>query len=371
LLAGGIAHDFNNLLVGVIGNASLAQKLLPAGHDVAEYLEEILKSGEKAAHLTRQMLAYAGKGRFEVQPLNLSAVVEEMSGLVRSSISRAVLLRTNLEPDLPAVEADPGQIEQVVMNLLINAAEAIGDKSGLIAVQTGVRDLDKGHIDLELEDADIRPGRYVFLEVRDNGCGLDEATKARIFDPFFTTKFMGRGLGLAAVAGIVRAHRGAIKVSSTSDKGSSFLVLFPAGNRAAAAPAPARQEDERLVGSGTILLVDDEETVRGLAKKTLEQYGYDVLVADSGPAAIAIFKRASNRISLVILDLSMPGMDGRATLPELLKIKPDVAVIISSGYSEAETLNLFAESHIAGFIQKPYTARQLAMKVKATLMSES
>ncbi len=371
LLAGGIAHDFNNLLVGVIGNASLAQRLLPAGHEVAQSLDDIVKSGEKAAHLTRQMLAYAGKGRFVVQPLNLSAVVEEMCGLLRSSISRTIFLRTNLEPDLPAVEADPSQIEQVVMNLVINAAEAIGDKSGLIAIETGVRDLDEEYIERDLEDVGIQPGRYVFLEVRDNGSGMDEATQSRIFDPFFTTKFTGRGLGLAAVAGIVRGHKGAIKVSSTSGKGSSFLVLLPASKCAAAVPAPAQREDEELTGSGTVLFVDDEEAVRQLAKKTLERYGYDVLLADSGPAAIAIFQRASNRISLVILDMSMPGMGGRETLPELLKIKPGVEVIISSGYGETETLDLMAEGRASSFIQKPYTIQQLAKKVKATLMGES
>ncbi len=370
LLAGGIAHDFNNLLVGVIGNASLAQRLLPAGHEAAQCLEDIVKSGEKAAHLTRQMLAYAGKGRFVVQPLSLSLIAEDLCGLVRSSISKRIFLQTDFEADLPAVEADPSQIEQVVMNLLINAAEAIGDNSGLISVKTGVKDVDGGYIERDLEDAEIAPGRYVFLDVRDTGCGMDEATRSRIFDPFFTTKFTGRGLGLAAVAGIVRGHKGAIRVSTTSGKGTSFEVFFPACD-GAAVPAPGRQEDEDLAGSETILVVDDEEAVRLLAKKGLERYGYGVLLAESGPAAVGICKAASNNISLIVLDLSMPGMDGREALPELLKVKPDVRVVISSGYGEAETLGLFSESHISGFIQKPYTIQQLARKVRATLMSEA
>ena len=233
LLAGGVAHDFNNLLVGVIGNASLAQEMLPPDHPAAELLDGVLKTGEQAAHLTRQMLAYSGKGKFVVEPLNLSALIPEMSGLVRPSIPKKIALQLDLEQDLPPIEADRGQVQQVFMNLALNAAEAIGSHEGLITVRTGVQDVDEPYIRLHPELAALAPGRYVCLEVRDTGCGMDEATKAKIFDPFFSTKFTGRGLGLAAVSGILRGHRSGITVSSAPGKGSCFTVLFPATTRAA------------------------------------------------------------------------------------------------------------------------------------------
>jgi PAS domain S-box-containing protein len=366
LLAGGIAHDFNNLLVGVIGNASMAQELLPLGHDAGELLQRVLSTGEQLAHLTRQMLAYSGKGRFVFEPLSLSDLIPEMSSLVQPSISKKIALHFGLEPDLPLVEADRGQMQQVVMNLLLNAAEAIGSNAGLISVKTGFQVVDEAYIRRNPGAADLRPGKYVRLKVRDTGCGMDEATKARIFDPFFTTKFTGRGLGLAAVAGIVRGHKGSITVSSTPGKGSCFTVLFPAGDGAAAvSPVVARDAD--LHGAGTILVVDDEEAVRVMAEKALERYGYKVLVADCGLAAIDVCRRHPGDISLVVLDLSMPGMAGEEALPELRKIRPNVKIVVSSGYSETETMRLFAGQRVSGFLQKPFTSTRLAAKVKRAL----
>ena len=366
LLAGGVAHDFNNLLVGVIGNASLAQGLLPPEHPAAEVIQEVVKIGEQAAHLTRQMLAYSGKGKFLIEPLNLSAMVPEMVLLVRPSISKKIALHLDLDGELPSVEADPGQVQQVFMNLTLNAAEAIGSHDGVIAVRTGVQVVDDRYLRLNPEAAVLPPGKYVFLEVHDTGCGMDEATKARIFDPFFSTKFIGRGLGLAAVAGIVRGHKGVIVVSSTPGKGSSFSVLFPpvakvAGQPRVAAPRTALQ------GSGVILVVDDEAFVRELAKRALERHGYTVLLADSGLAAIDVFKRHPGDIALVILDLSMPNMNGEEVLPELRKIRPEAKVVISSGYSEAETMRLFGNQKLSGFLQKPYTASRIAENVKRAL----
>ena len=241
LLAGGVAHDFNNLLVGVIGNASLAQELLPPGNPAAELLDGVIKTGEQAAHLTRQMLAYSGKGRFVVEALDLSALIPEIGGLVRPSISKKIALHFDLEEDLPPIEADRGQIQQVFMNLVLNAAEAIGSHDGLISVRTGVQNVDDAYVRLHPEAAELKPGEYVFLEVRDTGCGMDDATRAKIFDPFFSTKFTGRGLGLAAVAGIVRGHKGAISVTSAPGQGSCFTVLFPAAARGAGGRLPARQ----------------------------------------------------------------------------------------------------------------------------------
>jgi CheY-like chemotaxis protein len=279
--------------------------------------------------------------------VNLSNLISESVPLVQSSIPGKIELRLELEPGLPPIEADKSQIQQIFMNLALNAAEAIGSDPGLITVKTGVRNEDG------CRGVDLAPGRYVYLEVRDTGSGMDQATRARIFDPFFSTKFVGRGLGLAAVDGIVRGHKGAICVETAPGKGSCFTVLFPA--------APVGTE---LAGTGTVLLVDDEEVVRQTATNTLEQYGYRVLSAGSGPAAIDIFQKQPNEIALVILDLTMPGMGGEEVLPELRRIRPDVRVVVSSGYGEQETMPLFTGQQISGFLQKPFTPARLAEKVK-------
>ena len=365
LLAGGVAHDFNNLLVGVIGNASLAQELLPPDHPAVELMDEVLKAGEQAAHLTRQMLAYSGKGKFLVEPLNLSALIPDMCGLVRPSISKKIGLQLELEEDLPRVEADRGQVQQVFMNLAINAAEAIGSE-GLITVRTGVQDVDEPYLRLRPELGVLAPGRYVCLEVRDTGSGMDEATKAKIFDPFFSTKFTGRGLGLAAVSGILRGHRCGITVSSAPGKGSCFTVLFPATTRAEG-KGPVVGRDASLRGAGTILVVDDEQFVREMAKRALERLGYTVLMADGGAAAIDVFRRHPGEITLVVLDLSMPHMSGEEALLELRKIRPETKVVVSSGYSESEAMPLFDGQRVSGFVQKPYTSMRIAEKVKECL----
>jgi PAS domain S-box-containing protein len=366
LLAGGVAHDFNNLLVGVIGNASLALEMLPPDHAAAELLDGVIKTGQQAAHLTRQMLAYSGKGKFLVEALNLSVLIPEMAGLVRTSISKKIALHLDLEEDLPPVEADRGQLQQVFMNLALNAAEAIGSHDGLITIKTGVQDVNEGYMRLHAEAAELRPGEYVYLEVRDTGCGMDDATRARIFDPFFSTKFTGRGLGLAAVAGILRSHKGAIMVASAPGKGSCFTVLFPAAPRAAE-ERPAAASSAAVQGSGVVLVVDDEKLVRDMVKKALERYGYTVLLADGGLAAIDLLKRHPGDIALVVLDLSMPRMSGEEALAELRKIRPEVKVLVSSGYSESETMTMFKGQRVSGFIQKPYTGAGLAEKVKICL----
>jgi signal transduction histidine kinase/CheY-like chemotaxis protein len=365
LLAGGIAHDFNNLLVGVIGNASLAQNMLPQDHPVLEILAHVIKAGDEAAHLTRQMLAYAGKGKFVVEPLDLSRLIPEMSGLVQPSISKKIDLRFNLEPNLPAIEADRSQIQQIFMNLVLNAAEAIGDESGVITVNTSSQSVGRRSIK-QVEVDDIHPGEYVCLKVSDTGCGMDAATRAKIFDPFFSTKFTGRGLGLAAVSGIVRGHSGSITVESTQGKGTNFTILFPTTKKAVAASVSS-VASPNLHGSGTILVVDDEEAVRQVVRKTLEHYGYRVLLAKNGGEAIDVFKREPSQISLVILDLSMPGMSGNETLPELRRIRPEVKVLVSSGYTEDETMSLFTGQRVSGFLQKPYIFTRLAEKIRAAL----
>ena len=366
LLAGGIAHDFNNLLVGVIGNASLAQEMLPPGHHAHDLLQGVIKAGEQLANLTRQMLAYSGKGMFFVERLDVSDLIQELAGLVQPSIHKRIALHFELERDLPPVEADRGQMQQVFMNLVLNAAEAIGSNAGLISLRTGVQTVDAQYIRDNLEASELSPGKFTYVEVRDTGCGMDAATQAKIFDPFFTTKFMGRGLGLAAVSGIVRGHKGAIKITSAPGKGSCFTVMFPVAQGTAA----RRQTPDDAAapgGTGTVLVVDDEEVVRVMAQRSLTRYGFDVLLANNGIEAIDILKRHPGDISIVVLDLSMPQMGGEDALPELRKIRPGVKVIVSSGFSEEETMAVFKGQRISGFIQKPYTSSRLAEKVKATL----
>ena len=282
---------------------------------------------------------------------------------MRTSIPKKITLHLDLKDGLPPIEADRGQVQQVFMNLALNAAEAIGSQGGVISVRNGVQIVDDQYMRLHPDAAMLPPGEYVFLEVRDTGCGMDEATRARIFDPFFSTKFTGRGLGLAAVAGIVRGHKSAIIVSSAPGEGSCFSVLFPAAAHGVA-ERPVNTSSTALQGSGAVLVVDDEEVVRDLARRVLERQGYTVLLADNGPAAIDVFKRHPGAIALVVLDLNMPHMSGEETLQELRRIRPEVKVVVSSGYTEAETMTMFKGQRVAGFIQKPYTMTGLAEKVK-------
>jgi PAS domain S-box-containing protein len=365
LMAAGVAHDFNNILVGVIGNASLVQEILPPENPAAELLEAVVCAGQRAARLTRQMLAYSGKGRLISERISLSDLAAEACGLAGASISKKINLRLAPGHDVPLVEADRGQTEQVLLNLVLNAAEAIGCGEGAISVSTGVQDVDARYVRAHPEAADLPFGEYVRLEVRDTGCGMDGATRAKIFDPFFSTKFAGRGLGLAAVAGIVRSHKGAILVSSQPGKGSCFTVLFPSAGRAAA-PGPAAVAGG-VHGTGTILVVDDEQVVRSMARKTLERCGYCVLVAESGLEAIDVVKRHPGEIVAVLLDLAMPGLGGEETLPQIRRLRPAAKVIVSSGYTEDEATRMLERQRVAGFIQKPYTATGLAEKIAAAL----
>jgi nitrogen-specific signal transduction histidine kinase/CheY-like chemotaxis protein len=367
VLAGGIAHDFNNLLVGILGNASLASDILPPTSPARPMLDGVIKASERAAMLTRQLLAYSGKGKFIIQPVDISDLVREMTTLVQASVPRAVALRLRLAPGLPPVVADAAQLQQLIMNLVINGAEAIGDNPGSVIVTTGEQQIVDGETSGTTVGAEsVTPGRYVFFEVEDNGVGMDEATIARIFDPFFTTKFTGRGLGLSAALGIVRGHKGFIQVASSPGRGSTFKVLFPAAQEKIA-PGPVREVNDDLTGSGVILLVDDEELVRRTAATTLTHRGYTILEAGNGQEAIELFQRNAGRIALVILDLTMPVMNGEECLSRLKSMKPDVPVLLSSGFSETEAARRFQSAGVASYVQKPYTAQHLAELVKAAL----
>jgi PAS domain S-box-containing protein len=367
VLAGGVAHDFNNLLTGILGNSSLALDNVGPNNPNRALLEEVMRAAERAADLTRQLLAYAGKGRFVMRTLDLSDLVREIGGLVQTSLPKQAQLRLQLSNGLPGIDADPGQLQQIVMNLVINGAEAIGPEGGSVLVRTGIQDVDSHYISTMSSAGELlKPGRYVVLEVHDTGSGMDEATLAKIFDPFFTTKFAGRGLGLSAVSGIVRAHHGAMKVYSKPGQGTTFKVLFRASpNQMAHAARPVKRE---LNGAGTVLIVDDEEIVRITAKHTLERYGYRIMLANDGISALETYRGQLELISLVLLDLTMPMMSGEETLRHMQTMNPNVRVLLSSGYNEIEAVQRFAGKGLAGFIQKPYTAAGLAEKVREALI---
>jgi len=371
VLAGGIAHDFNNLLTGIMGNISLAVETLPPQHVSRDYLKDALEGTEGAASLTRQLLAYAGKGKFVVERVDLSALARGMRALVERSIPKNAGLAFDLAQDLPAVEGDPSQLQQVILNLILNGAEAIPERShGAVTIRTGRQQADADYLRGAL-GGPPGPGEYVYFEVRDTGTGMEPQVLARIFDPFFTTKFTGRGLGLAAVLGIVRGHRGFLKVESLPGQGSEFRVLFPAAGKPLCAseeetfvqPVPAAGATDR----GTILVVDDEDLVRRTAAHTLEHYGYRVLSVSDGIEAVERFAAQPDAIDLVLLDHTMPGMSGEETLRELQRIHPQVKVLLSSGYNEDEATQRFAGHNLAGFLQKPYVASYLADAVRAVL----
>lgn len=367
-LAGGIAHDFNNLLTGIIGNASLAYAELPQDQPLRMRLREVVRAGERAAFLTRQMLAYAGKGHFVSEPIDVGELVREVSALIRTSIPRSVELKLDLAANLPLVEADPAQIQQLVMNLVSNGAEAIGENAaGKVEIRTSARELSAREAVELFGPAPSAPGAYVQLEINDTGSGMDEATKARIFDPFFTTKFTGRGLGLAAVQGIVKAHRGAIRVYSAPGQGTSFLVVLPAMHRQNWVNPPEQPSAVSIPPGSVALVMDDEETVRSFASSALSRAGMKVLVADNGKAGVEIFREHSGIISVVLLDLLMPLKGGEDVLALLREINPGVPVILSSGFDETEAARRFSEPKPARFLQKPYTMERLVEAVAAVL----
>jgi two-component system cell cycle sensor histidine kinase/response regulator CckA len=290
-----------------------------------------------------------------------------MAHLLEASISKKVALRYDLAEVPMPIEGDPTQLRQVVMNLIINASDALDDESGVVTVSTGVMQATRDYLADAYLNVELPAGLYAYVEVIDTGCGMDEETLSKIFDPFFTTKFPGRGLGLAAVLGIVRGHRGALKVQSAPGRGSSFRVLFPCTDQPA---VPAEAEEalrEPSRGAGTVLVVDDEESVRAVARLMLERGGFSVLTAADGRAAVEVFREHRDRIALVLLDLTMPHLSGEEVLRELRHIRADVRVILSSGYNEQEVAQHQTEEGLVEFIQKPYSPAALIEKVRAAL----
>ncbi len=367
VLAGGIAHDFNNLLAVVMGRAGLA---LLDSHDPAARanIEEVISAANTAAQLTQQLLAYSGRGKFMIELINLSRLIEDVARLLAALISKKAVLRLNLAPGLPAIEGDPAQVRQVVINLLTNASDALGDSNGSIQVTTAVRRLSDGEMNSLFPGRALPAGDYVSLEVVDSGCGMDRATVARIFDPFFTTKFTGRGLGLAAVQGIVRGHNGTLQVESRPGSGSTFRVLFPAASGAAPQPAaPEAVADLEWQASGTVLVVDDEPAVRALACHILERSHLTALTAVDGYDAVRQFEAHAREIDAVLLDLMMPGLDGGEVFQRLIRIKPDVKVIVCSGYDVQDVSTKFGALSPSGFLRKPYSPADLIRSLRSVL----
>ncbi|HEX3233209.1 MAG TPA: ATP-binding protein [Gemmatimonadales bacterium] len=346
VLAGGIAHDFNNLLHVVLGNADLARNHLPPDSPALETLDEVIRAARRATDLTRQLLAYSGKGAFVLRHLDLSREVREMATLLRTAIARQATLVWELDPDIPAVSADETQIRQILMNLLTNASDALGDNPGTITLRTGT----------VLVEEPEASGEFVYLEVADTGIGMASETLQRIFDPFFSTKFAGRGLGLAAVMGIVEAHHGLIRIRTAPGEGTAFRVLFPAAHvEADAADTPAFAPNDWR-GKGTLLIVEDEEGVRVVAERMLTGLGFQVLAAEDGREALKIVAARAEELAAVLLDLSMPRMGGPETFRRLRAVQPRLPVVLMSGYTEQEVAPQFLEGGPGpvAFLQKPF-----------------
>ncbi len=367
VLAGGIAHDFNNMLTAIIGNSELALMDISEMSPAVPRLNNINKVAMSAAGLCKQMLAYSGKGFFQMAPLNLNELIREMEQMLTASISKKAKLDLRLDEKIPFIKADLPQVQQILMNLVINSSEAIGDKPGTITIMTRQIKCSGEYLKtFDLIDEMVE-GVYVCMEISDTGCGMDRETLGKIFDPFFTTKFTGRGLGLAAVLGIVRSHKGALKIYSEPGRGTSFKIFFPAIESSTGIKKAEIRHGQDWYGSGTILLVDDDEQIRNVCKKLLERIGFDVITAVDGKDALDVFSRNRDKISCVILDLTMPRMDGKEAYRELMLIDPDIKVIISSGYNEIEVMRSFGEKGPAGFIQKPYQLENMKEELKKVL----
>ena len=364
ILAGGIAHDFNNLLMAVQGYLDLCRLELPEGSRPAESLQKAGRVLVRAADLTRQMLAYSGKAQFLSRPLDIGHLVREMAHLLSVSISKKIELCLEIADELPAVVGDPAQLQQVVMNLVINASDAIQDQDGTIRVAAQVQQLDAEELAAGFPGQSMAPGRFVALTVQDNGQGMAAHTLSRIFDPFFTTKFHGRGLGLAALLGIVKAHQGGVRVQSQPGQGTTFNVLLPASSQAARVAA-TETGGEHYRGSGLVLLVEDEPDIRASTTAFLRRIGFEVVQAADGRAGVQQVREHLARVRMVLLDYTMPHMDGAECFRQIQLLAPDLPVLMTSGFGEG--VSTHALDGLAGFIQKPYTLSRLRAKIQEVL----
>lgn len=358
VLAGGIAHDFNNLLTPILGHAELLLSEQPAQSAAATSAQAIVTGARRASELVNQLLAYAGKGRFLVQPIEINSLIREMDDLLYTSTTRRALIHTQLEEPLPAVLGDATQIRQVILNLMLNAAEAIGDTGGSITISTAVEDLDQAALTRLAPGAGLRTGPYVRLRVADTGIGMDELTMQRVFEPFFSTKFTGRGLGLAAVQGIIRSHQGILHVESDYGRGSVFSAWLPTTDQSPT-PEETQADMAQQPQSGSVLIIDDEESVRSVISRMVERIGYVAYSAPSGPAGLALLDAGLPDLICVFLDLTMPHMGGDVVAREIARQWPGTLVVLMSGYSAEEIGQRYLDLALAGVVQKPFSFERL------------
>ena len=360
ILAGGIAHDFNNILTIIICNCSLLQQ---QPEMTAELVPKIETAAQRAAELCRQMLVYAGKAQPVPTKFNVKTLVEEMGKLLKATIKQNVSITLDLSADIPSIKADASQIRQVVMNLILNAAEAIGTEQGNITVSLDIAAIESGQGEKEYLGKEIAPGSYICLKVTDNGCGMDEETKQRIFEPFYTTKFTGRGLGMSAVLGIIKAHNGALQLTSQVGCGTTFTVYLPVQSSKTVGDLPPLVSLMPWQGDGTVLLVEDEPQVSIVAKTLLQALGFTVLLAENGQIALEMYQKNAEYITLVLTDIGMPVMDGYQLIHKLKTLNPELPIIVSSGFGDAEVTSHIHEN-IEGVVSKPYSFGQLREVLK-------
>ena len=393
IMAGGIAHDFNNLLQAILGNMELASMKLDADSAPQKFIGKAVNTARRAALLTGLMLTYVGQGVFSKTGLNLNTLIRENADMLKITASASVSLELQLAAELPIILADEAHIQQVVMNLITNAAESIEKQPGLIRLTTGIQVCDQTCLAASLLEVKPEPGRYVFLEVVDNGCGMSEETLSRLFDPFFTTKFTGRGLGMSAVIGIMKTHNGALFVESERGRGTTFRALFPIpesvpaimdqshphpgqplewtrGQRSGTKPAPDTSTSPESLLSGVALVVDDEKSVLRVCTKMVKLCGFTVITACDGVEAVAKFREHLDEIVVVLMDLTMPAMDGITAMSEIYCIKPDTKIIISSGFNEDELSERITSQPPSGFIRKPYSMSELEAELHRVVRGE-
>jgi len=368
MLAGGVAHDFNNILTGILGEANLARRVLSKAPDtdVSPNVERIELLALRAADLTRQLLAYSGKGRFVVLPVDLSHIVDDMATMLGVVISKKAALSLELDDGLPAIEGDRAQLQQIVMNLITNASDALGAEPGEITVRTGTAECTREMLADTYGERDLAPGRFVTLEVTDTGCGMPEEVRSHVFEPFFTTKASGRGLGMSAILGIVRSHGGAIQLTSSPGDGTTFRLLFPACAEAAI-PVGQSERPGGWKGQGLALIVDDEPSVRLVASRMLEQLGFDTVTATEGQQALEVYRERRDEIVVVLMDMMMPVMGGAEAIEALRRLTPNLPIIMSSGFDEAEITTRLAGLPATTFLQKPYQVSDVEGALRAVL----
>ncbi len=370
LLAGGVAHDFNNLLTAMLSQSSLALYKLSSDHQARQHIEKMVVAVDRAADLTQNLLAYAGKGKFQIQPIDLNQLIWDNTAILSTAVKNNATIVLDLAKDLPSIEADKGQIQQVLMNLVINAAEAINHTEGVIKISTALTKIDDQTNIYKFTGEPPIAGEYVCLHISDNGMGMSSETKDKIFDPFFSTKDDGHGLGLSAIWGIIQSQRGGVQVETTLGEGSDFHIFIQTGQKIIPTAkktmeTPVRQPEM----NGLILVIDDEEPVREAVVDILEMVELTAVTAANGNQGIELLKQHLPNLSLVLLDMQMPGMNGEETLREIRKITADLPVILSSGYSQIQFPSHLFEQELSGFLQKPYHINKMITMIQQTLQS--